>query len=161
MAAIGGRMEITLRAIATVRGGRRQRIDDDWDSVTAEIHLDEEWIPADALVGIDSFSHVEILFRFDRLDPSDVVTGMRHPRDRRDWPAVGILAQRGSVRPNLMGITVCRVLRLEGPVLTVRGLDALDGTPVFDIKPYMTGFAPRATVREPAWAQEIMARYWK
>ncbi len=154
-------MEIAIRAVGRVRGGRRAVTDDDWDAVTAEIHLDESWIPGEALRGLEDFSHVEVLFHFDRQDPAKVVTGVRHPRGRKGWPAVGILAQRGSARPNRLGITICRVVGVAGSVLTVKGLDAVDGTPVFDIKPYMSGFAPRGPVREPDWAQEIMIRYWR
>ena len=153
-------MDITIRSIGTVRGGRHRPEDDHWDAVTSEIHLDTSWISPESLHGLETFSHVEVLFHFDRTDRTTVVTGTRHPRGREDWPIVGILAQRGSVRPNLLGITVCRVLAVAGPVLRVVGLDAVDGTPVFDIKPYMSGFAPRGPVREPDWAHEIMAQYW-
>jgi tRNA (Thr-GGU) A37 N-methylase len=90
----------------------------------------------------------------------DVVTGVRHPRGRADWPRVGILAQRGKNRPNRIGATICRIVGVEGRVLRVSGLDAIDGTPVIDIKPVMSGFLPRGEVREPDWALEIMKDYW-
>ena len=64
------------------------------------------------------------------------------------------------MRPNLLGMTICRVLGVEGSKILVQGLDAIDGTPVLDIKPVMTGFAPRGPVREPEWAHEIMTDYW-
>jgi len=89
-----------------------------------------------------------------------VETKARHPRGRTDWPKAGIFAQRGKNRPNRLGVTVCRLLSVEWPRLRVRGLDAIDGTPVLDIKPFLTGFAPRCEIVEPAWAREIMAEYW-
>jgi tRNA (Thr-GGU) A37 N-methylase len=89
-----------------------------------------------------------------------IVTTARHPRGNADWPKVGIFAQRGKNRPNRLGVTVCSIIAVEGLDLVVEGLDAIDGTPVVDIKPVMRGFLPRGEVREPAWAAEIMAAYW-
>jgi tRNA (Thr-GGU) A37 N-methylase len=73
---------------------------------------------------------------------------------------IGIFAQRGKNRPNRTDVTVCKVVAVDGLNLEVEGLDAIDGTPVLDIKPYLTGFAPRGAVREPEWAGEIMREYW-
>jgi len=84
----------------------------------------------------------------------------RRPRGREDWPLVGIFAQRGRNRPNRLGVSVCRIVSVEGLDLEVEGLDAIDGTPVVDIKPVLSGFLPRGEVREPAWAAEIMESYW-
>jgi tRNA (Thr-GGU) A37 N-methylase len=103
---------------------------------------------------------VEVLFLFDRVDPSRIVTGARHPRNNPDWPAIGIFAQRGKNRPNRIGSTICRVLRREGRRLFVAELDAIDGTPVLDIKPVMSEFLPREEVRQPAWSRELMSQYW-
>ncbi|MCB1741566.1 MAG: SAM-dependent methyltransferase, partial [Gammaproteobacteria bacterium] len=77
------------------------------------------------------------------------------------WPKVGIFAQRGKARPNRIGVSVCRLRGVEGGRISVQGLDAIDGTPVLDVKPYMTGFAPRGEVLEPEWAVEIMREYWQ
>ena len=71
-----------------------------------------------------------------------------------------MFAQRGSPRPNRLGVTAVEVVRVEGRRLHVRGLDAIDGTPVLDIKPVIRGFEPRGEIRQPAWADEIMAAYW-
>jgi len=86
--------------------------------------------------------------------------GARHPRGRTDWPRVGIFAQRAKARPNRIGVTTCELVGIDGRLVRVRGLDAIDGTPVLDLKPYMAGFAPRTTVREPDWAVELMRDYW-
>lgn len=149
-----------LRPIGFVRGGRAEPIDDGWDAVTATIALAPEFGP-EALAGLDGFSHVEVIFLFDRVAESAVVAGARHPRGRADWPKVGIFAQRGKDRPNRLGVTICRLLAVEGTTLRVAGLDAIDGTPVLDVKPFMRGFLPRGDVREPDWANELMAGYWR
>ena len=73
---------------------------------------------------------------------------------------MGIFAQRAKDRPNRIGTTVCSLVSVDGLTLHVRGLDAIDRTPVLDVKPYLAGFGPRGAVREPAWATEIMAGYW-
>ena len=148
-----------LRPIAHVRGGRAEPIDDGWDAVTAAIELAPEFGP-EALAGLDGFSHVEVVFVFHRVAESAVVAGARHPRGRADWPKVGIFAQRGKDRPNRIGVTVCRLLGVEATTLRVAGLDAIDGTPVLDLKPVMHGFLPRGEVKEPDWARQLMAGYW-
>ena len=146
--------------IGRVSCGRTEAIDDAWDSYPSSIQLDETRFGADALAGLDGFSHVEVIYLFDKVAEDDVVQGARHPRGRTDWPKVGIFAQRGKNRPNRIGATICRVVSVEGARLSVSGLDAIDGTPVLDIKPVMSGFLPRGDIREPAWAQEIMRAYW-
>lgn len=151
---------ITIVAIGRVSCRRQEPIDDAWDSVPSEIKLDASVLGPDALVGLEAFSHVEVIYLFDQVGENDVVTGARHPRGRLDWPKVGILAQRGKNRPNRIGATICRIVGVEGQVLKVSGLDAIDGTPVIDIKPVMSGFMPRGDLREPDWAREIMKDYW-
>jgi tRNA-Thr(GGU) m(6)t(6)A37 methyltransferase TsaA len=148
-----------IESIGRVEATRKEAIDDDWGGTESAIVLDPRF-EADALAGIESFSHVEVLFVFDRVDPTKVVSGARHPRNNKDWPAVGIFAQRGKNRPNRIGSTVCRVLRREGRRLVVAELDAIDGTPVIDLKPVMREFLPREAVHQPAWVGELMRAYW-
>ena len=151
---------IALRTIGRVVGGRKEAIDDDWDAIESVVALDSAQFNAAATAGLDEFSHVEVVFRFDRVGDAEINTGARHPRGRKDWPLVGIFAQRGKGRPNRIGVTVCRLLSVEGLKLRVRGLDAIDGTPVIDVKPVMQGFLPRGEVREPEWATALMEGYW-
>ena len=151
---------IEVIPIGLVRGGRIDPIDDDWDQVEAEIVLDPARFAPDAAAGLDAFSHIEVIFHFDRAPADGVNTGARHPRGNTKWPKVGIFAQRGKDRPNRIGVTVCRLLSVDGLSLAVRGLDAIDGTPVLDIKPVMKGFLPRGEIREPEWAGELMREYW-
>jgi tRNA-Thr(GGU) m(6)t(6)A37 methyltransferase TsaA len=156
---MGERVDLT--AIGRVRSPIRDVVDDVWGGVTAWIDLDPGRFTPEALRGLDAFSHVEVLFHFDRVHEAEVVTAARHPRGRADWPAVGIFAQRARLRPNRLGVTICRLQAVSGLTVEVEGLDALDGTPVLDLKPVMREFGPRGEVRQPAWATELMAGYWK
>jgi len=149
----------TLRPLAWVRNARTEPLDDDWDAIVSDVEL-ADGIPADCLAGLDAFSHVEIVFLFDRVRDDQIVWTARHPRNNPAWPLVGMLAQRGKNRPNRLGVTIAELGSITGRVLTVRGLDAVDGTPVLDIKPVMREFLPRGEVRQPAWSSELMRDYW-
>ena len=148
-----------VRAIGYVSAQRPHAEDDYWGGEEACITLEPEF-GAEALQGLPEFSHVEIVFLFHEVQAAKIVTGARHPRNNPDWPAVGIFAQRGKNRPNRIGTTICRLLRVEGSRLYVAELDAIDATPVLDIKPVMSEFLPRTAVRQPQWSHELMARYW-
>jgi len=153
-------MKIEMEPIGRVESPRTRADNDFWGGMQSCITLSERY-GADAYEGIDTFSHVEVLFLFDQVDPTRIVTGTRHPRNNPDWPAVGIFAQRGKDRPNRIGSTICQVLRREGRRLFVAELDAIDGTPVLDIKPVMAEFLPRGRIRQPAWSRELMTQYWQ
>ena len=153
-------MSILMQPIAQVRGGRSEVRDDRWGDVQAVIELDRAQFDVDALAGLDAFSHAIVVYVFDQVAPERIETGARHPRNNAAWPKVGIFAQRGKNRPNRIGVSTCRILRVEGLQVFVQGLDAIDGTPVLDIKPYMRAFDPRGAVHEPEWVREIMAEYW-
>jgi len=150
----------TLTPVGHVIGGRDEVRDDDWGTERAIIRLDGERFTPDAIAGLDAFSHLEVVYLFDRVDPGAVELGARHPRGNTDWPRVGIFAQRANDRPNRLGVSRCTLLAVEGLDLTVAGLDAVAGTPVLDIKPYMNEFGPQGSVHQPAWASELMAGYW-
>lgn len=151
---------ITMTPIGTVRGGRAEAVDDHWADVEATIVLDGDRFTPETLAGLDAFSHVEVVFVFDRVDEADVNLTARHPRGNPDWPEVGILAQRAKARPNRIGVTTAELVAVDGLTVVVRGLDAIDGTPVLDLKPTMAEFLPRGEVRQPAWSHELMAEYW-
>ncbi len=156
-----GSVTIEMTPIGVVQNDRSDAIDDDWDRVNSTIQLDLDLLGDDATAGLRSFSHVEVVFVFDRVDPDGVVRGSRHPRGNPEWPEVGILAQRAKNRPNRVGTTVCELMAVRpGGIVEVRGLDAIDGTPVIDIKPYMAEFGPRGDVIQPSWSSELMASYW-
>ena len=149
-----------MQPVGHVEARRTQPDDDNWGAEQVRITLDERFAH-EALAGLEEFSHAEILFVFDRVDPAKAFMGSRHPRGNPDWPKVGIFAQRGKDRPNRIGSTICRILKVEGQTLTVQGLDAIDGTPVLDIKPVMQEFLPREPVLQPAWSHELMRGYWQ
>jgi len=151
---------LRFEPVAVIVGGRDEPFDDDWGAVEAVVRLDARFTPA-ALAGLEQFSHVEVVYVFDRVDPAAVETGARHPRGNPAWPLAGIFAQRAKDRPNRIGVSVCRLLGVEGRDIRVAGLDAVDGTPVLDIKPVMAEFLPRGELRQPAWSRELMRGYWR
>ena len=148
-----------MEPIGRVEAARTLAEDDKWGGQESRILLEERFGP-EALQGIEEFSHVEVVFFFDRVDPAKIVAGARHPRNNPEWPEVGIFAQRGKNRPNRIGSTICRIVRREGRSLYVAELDAIDGTPVLDIKTVMAEFLPRGGVRQPGWSHELMRAYW-
>jgi tRNA (adenine37-N6)-methyltransferase len=150
---------VPVSPVAHVRGGRAAPEYDNWGAERAVIRL-EETFPQDALFGLGAFSHAEIVFQFHLAPDAKIETGARRPRGNPDWPLVGILAQRGRNRPNRIGVTVCRIVSVSGREIAVEGLDAIDGTPVLDIKPVMREFLPRGDIRQPDWSRELMKDYW-
>ncbi|MGE7384147.1 SAM-dependent methyltransferase [Streptomyces sp. NPDC004126] len=151
---------VESRPVGVVVGGRAEVVDDDWGRERAVIRLDADRFGPEALYGLEDFSHIEVVYHFDRVPEEKVETGARHPRGNEDWPLVGIFAQRGKNRPNRIGLSRCRVLAVDGLDVHVEGLDAVDGTPVLDLKPYMTEFAPRGETRQPPWATALMRDYY-
>jgi tRNA-Thr(GGU) m(6)t(6)A37 methyltransferase TsaA len=151
---------ITLQPIGVVRCAQTEVRDDFWGGLLATIELGPD-LPADSLDGLEEFSHAEIIYLFDRVPPAAVVTGARHPRNNTAWPRVGIFAQRAKGRPNRLGSTIVQVVGRDGRCLQVLGLDAVDGTPVLDIKPVLAEFLPQGPVRQPDWSHELMRDYWR
>jgi len=149
-----------VKPVAYVSNNRNISEDDHWDEVVSEIKL-VDLFSSECLVGIEQFSHLEIIFYFDRLKDEEVVLDLRYPRENRSYPLTGIFAQRGRARPNKMGATIVELLEKKDRTLTVRGLDAINGTPVLDIKPVMSEFLPRSAVRQPEWSVDLMKKYWK
>jgi tRNA (adenine37-N6)-methyltransferase len=151
---------LIVEPIGYVSSPRDVPLDDDWDTIVATIALAPDRFTPEALRGLDAFSHVEVVYVFDRVDPASIETSSRHPRGNRGWPRVGVFAQRAKSRPNRIGVSVCELLGVDQLTVTVRALDAIDGTPVLDLKPYMQEFAVRGEVRQPQWSRELMAGYW-
>ena len=149
----------SVNAIGRVTSSRDETIDDDWDAVEASITLCDPY-GAEALLGLTEFSHIEVIYLFDRVDSATVNIGARVPRNNPAWPSVGIFAQRAKNRPNRLGLATCTLLGVDGATVRVRGLDAVDGTPVLDIKPFMAEFAPRGPLSQPEWSHELMQNYY-
>lgn len=146
--------------VGIVHSPRKEKRDDFWGSIESTIELDPTQYTPEALLGLRDFSHLEVVYLFDRIDEAEIERIARHPRNRADWPKVGIFAQRGARRPNRIGVSRCILLGVDGLTIRVRGLDAIDGTPVLDVKPYMREFGPIGEVHQPQWADEIMSEYY-
>lgn len=152
-------MSLILEPVAFVKNTRTDLSDDHWGSIISEIEL-ASTIPVEAFNGIDEFSHLEIIFHFNQSDKSKIVFS-GHPRGNKDWPHVGIFAQRKKDRPNAIGLTVVELIKREGNKIWVKYLDAIDGTPILDIKPVMKEFLPAKEIKQPQWSVELMGNYWK
>ena len=130
-----------------------------WGKIDSEIHLEQKYVPG--LQGLAGFSHILVLFLLDRSQDFDINKQLlRRPRGMEDLDPVGVFAQRTKFRPNPIGITAVQLRGIEGNVVKVRGLDALDGTPVLDIKPYMPPFDRMENVKMPDWVELFMDGYF-
>jgi tRNA (adenine37-N6)-methyltransferase len=152
-------MRIDLQPIAFVSNSRTEPVDDNWEPVLSTIRLADH-IPTEALTGISEFSHLEIIYYFDKVKEEDVVfSGL--PRGNSLYPLIGIFAQRKKDRPNKIGLTTVALIEHNERTIKVKSLDAIDGTPVLDIKPVFMEFQPRAEIKQPTWAADLMKNYWR
>ena len=152
-------MEIKLQPVATVKNSRTEPIDDNWETIIAEIELADN-IPSEAFDNISDFSHLEIIYFFDKVKKDDIVFSGR-PRGNPNYPLVGIFGQRKKDRPNTIGLVTVELLEHNGRTIKVKFLDAIDGTPVLDIKPVFKEFQPKTEIRQPIWVADLMKNYWK
>lgn len=134
--------------------------DDFWGEVLSEIVLAEN-ISTNALEGIENFSHLEVIFYMDKVEDSKAVAQCRHPRNDLKLPKVGTFAQRNKNRPNKLGLTTAVLLARNHRTLLVKNLDAINGTPVLDIKPVMKEFQVQGEIKQPLWTQTVMKNYWE
>jgi tRNA (adenine37-N6)-methyltransferase len=133
---------ITFTPIGRVHSPRTEAKDDFWGNVVSVIELDGTRFTQGSVLGLTDFSHILVVYCFHLVPDGSVVTGANHPRGNQDWPRVGIFAQRKKDRPNRLGVSVCELLEVDGLKLKVKALDAIDGTPVLDIKPHVREFDP-------------------
>jgi tRNA-Thr(GGU) m(6)t(6)A37 methyltransferase TsaA len=150
--------EFTVRAIGTVRSRANEKVDEDWGSVESTLVLEPRFRPG--LRGLDQFSHVLVVafLQGASFDPARHL--VRRPRGQADMPELGIFAQRAKDRPNPLGITVVPLLEVTAEGLRVRGLDAIDGTPILDLKPYFPQFDSAPGARVPEWVERLMRGYF-
>lgn len=149
-----------VHPVAHVVGGRTEPTDDFWGGTQAIIRIDHPDFDASSATGLEDFSHIEVVFVFHRVDPTDYHPAPRRPRDNPDWPAGGIFAHRNMRRLNRLGVSRCRLLKIDGRDLHVEGLDAIDGTPVLDIKPWFEEMSTQGEVRQPTWPTEMLKDYY-
>lgn len=126
---------ISLKAIGTVRNGIEQRPETGWQETVSEIVVDSRF--TEALDGLEQFSHLVVIYWMHQVSVAGQVPTRIHPRGRQELPLVGLFATRTPYRPNPLGETTVRLLERRANILKVKGLDAIDGTPVVDIKPYI------------------------
>ncbi|MBY4381911.1 SAM-dependent methyltransferase [Rhodococcus fascians] len=154
-------MDFAVSPIGVVRSDRAEVVDDNWGAVVSVIELDETVLDADATLGLEEFSHLEVVYRFHLCDPDSATLGSRHPRGDTTLPRVGVLAQRVKDRPNHLGVSRCEIVEVQGLRIRVRGLDAIEGSPIFDVKPFLQSMVPtREDVTEPAWVASVMKNYF-
>ncbi|MFJ3960838.1 TrmO family methyltransferase [Streptomyces sp. NPDC090036] len=139
-------LEIT--PIGTVVGGRGEPTDDHWGG-QAIIRLNPNF-PVEVVQGLEEFSHLH-----------NVALHARSPRNNPAWPPTGTFGHRNHRRPNQLGQSFPRLVKVDGLDLHVTDLDAIDGTPVYDVAPYFQGLGPRGDVREPSWPAEMLADFWR
>lgn len=146
-----------MRPIGYVHNSVQEKKDSSWGDDISRIYLNEEY--HGGLLGLEGFSHATVLVYLDKAQYQRDKHLQRHPRDREDMPLTGIFAQRTKDRPNQIGMTAVEILSVDNASLTVRGLDAIDGTPVLDIKPYFPAF-DRRDARTPEWTERLMENYF-
>lgn len=151
---------MNIKPIGVVKSPVIEEIDRNWGQQgDAEVHLNPEY--AAGLKGLEDFSHVIIVFFMHGTPPFDPATNLvRRPRGLAEMPEVGIFAQRAKHRPNPIGITPVQLVKVAGNVLTVRGLDAIDGTPVLDVKAYFPVFDKVEGAKVPEWVDRLMDGYF-
>ncbi len=147
-----------LNSIGVVRSPVAEGRDEGWGDVVSELHLREAWAPG--LRGIEEFSHLMVIFwmHLSSFDPKTDL--LRRPRGRSDMPEVGIFAQRAKHRSNSIGISTVRLLAHRDNVLVVQGLDAIDGTPLLDLKPHVPSFDRVDHPVVPEWIARLMVGYF-
>jgi len=150
-------MTAEFEPIGTVENAVTEKIDTGWGQQVSRIVLQPEY--AGGLRGLGEFSHALVLCWLHEARYQKDKHLCRRPQGRAELAPVGIFAQRTKDRPCPIGVTAVEIVSVEETVLTVRGLDAIDGTPVLDIKPYFPAFDRRdATV--PAWVHVLMDPYF-
>lgn len=150
---------IALRIIGTVRNGRTSTADADWGTVESDLVLEPEFAPG--LTGLSAFSHALVVFFMEHDPDGEAPAVVRRPRGRADMPRVGVFAQRGRMRPNPIGVTAVEIVSVGEDRARVRGLDAIEGTPLLDLKPYVPAFDRVDGARVPEWMDALMAGYFR
>ncbi len=147
--------DIRMRPIGTVHNDVTEATDEAWGKVISDIRFRPEL--AGVADGLETFTHCIVLYWMHQTPPTAELR--RRPRGRKDMPELGLLAQRARHRPNPIGITAVEVVGVTPDTVRVRGLDAIDGTPVLDLKPYYPEF-DRRDAAVPEWARRLMEGYF-
>ncbi len=143
--------------IGAVKSPVTEAVDMNWGAVISEIVLKPEFAPG--LLGLGDFSHAMILTFLHEAKYVPEVHLRRHPQERQDMPFLGIFAQRARHRPNRIGVTACEIVEVTEGSVKVRALDAINGTPVIDVKPYVPVY-DRKDATIPEWMENMMKGYF-
>jgi len=150
---------ITFTPIGVVHNDVNKMSTGHWADAESTIELEPDLVSG--LQGLADFSHVVVVFHLDRIPPFDKTKQLlRQPRGMEDLAPVGVFAQRTKFRPNPIGVTPARLVSIKGNVLTVAGLDAMDGTPVLDIKPFIPEFDSVANPKQADWVPAMLKGYF-
>ena len=150
--------EIKLKPIGFVSSPVTERMDENWGKITSKIILKPEY--AGALVGLDGFSHAIILTYLHQAHYEKEKHLQRRPRNLETMPKVGILSQRAKNRPNPIGVTAVEIISVADDYLEVKGLDAINETPILDIKPYYPHYDKIYNSKVPEWVDRLMKNYF-
>ncbi len=119
----------------------------------ARIILDKNYQPG--LLGLDGYSHIQVFWWFSQNDTAQKRSILQvHPRGNRENPLTGVFATRARFRPNLIALTLCKITSIQENVIEVEKIDAFDGTPVLDIKPYIPGYDNVEQAATPEWLRK-------
>jgi len=142
---------MTLKAIGIIRNEVKRKPESEysWQEIVSEIVVDSSL--TEALDALEEFSHIIVLYWMHQVTTTTQLPCRIHPRGNSELPLVGRFATRSPHRPNPIGKTTVKLLERQGNILKVKGLDAIDGTPVIDIKPYLPGYDSVADARVPSW----------
>ena len=151
-------IDFNFKVVATVNNVRPNIEDDFWENIVSEITLEKD-IPTEAIKNIGQFSHLEIIFYFHLIDQYNF-TNCGYPRGNSKYPEMGIFAQRKKERINQLGLSTVELIEVRERTLVVKYLDAVDGSPVIDIKPVFKQFLPKSKLIQPDWVSEITENYW-
>jgi tRNA-Thr(GGU) m(6)t(6)A37 methyltransferase TsaA len=150
------REPVSVRPIGVVRNGVKVPRPDGWAGLRSDILVRDDL--TDSLDGIEGYSHIIVVFAFDRV-PESALRSRVHPRGDARIPEQGVLATRSQLRPSPVGVSVVRLLKRRRNVLRVEALDAIDGTPVLDIKPYFPNYDAVPDAGVPGWARALIGNY--
>lgn len=151
-------MKICFKTIGFVKNAVEAKKDVSWGEEISYLILDEEY--EEGLKGLSDFSYITLIYYLDKAKFDKDKHLVRRPQNREDMPLVGIFAQRAKDRPNPIGMTSVELVAVEKNIITVRGLDAIDGTPILDIKPYYPMYDCKEKVRIPEWVSRLMEHYF-
>ena len=152
---------IEIEKVGIVRNNRNDINDDFWGNVESFIEL-EKHLPVSSFEGIDEFSHVTVVFYMHKVLNERICIDSRYPRNNSSLDKVGIFAQRGKNRPNKIGVTTCEIVGVNQNILHVKGLDAINNSPVLDIKPLFKKFTiNEKDIQEARWVDDVMKNYYE